>query len=79
MKPEDCPKLNECPKISMVLDKDLASDWQYAQVIREICAKWDGPEKGLGIPPPVWRLSRNRASGIPLSSLGIDADGKGQG
>jgi len=34
MKPEDCPKLNECPKISMVLDKDLASDWQYAQVIR---------------------------------------------
>ncbi len=33
----------------MVLDKDLASDWQYAQVIREICAKCDGPEKGLGI------------------------------
>lgn len=35
----ECVKLNDCPKIKMVLDKDLAGDWQYAEVIREVCAK----------------------------------------
>ncbi len=47
MEPNDCPKYDEdlntwarkCDKISMVLDKDLAGDWQYAEVIRAVCAK----------------------------------------
>jgi len=33
------PKLNTCYKVQMVLDKDLAGDWQYAQVIRSVCKK----------------------------------------
>ena len=37
MKPEDCPKLNECYKVKMVLDKDLL-DFQYAEAIRAVCA-----------------------------------------
>lgn len=32
-----CPGLNDCPKVEMVLDKDLAADWQYAQAIRDVC------------------------------------------
>jgi hypothetical protein len=32
-----CPKLNVCPKVAMVLDKDLAGDWQYAEAIRSVC------------------------------------------
>jgi len=39
MKAEDCPKLNYCPKIKMVLDKDLL-DFQYQDAIREAFAKW---------------------------------------
>ena len=35
---EFCPKLDECPKIRMVLDKDML-DFQYSESIREICAK----------------------------------------
>jgi hypothetical protein len=41
MKPEDCPKLNQCYKITMVLDKDLL-DFQYAEVIRVVCARCAG-------------------------------------
>ncbi len=37
IKAEDCPKLNTCPKIVMVMDKDLAGDWQYAKAIRAVC------------------------------------------
>ena len=37
MKPEDCPKLDECYKIKMVLDKDLL-DFQYADAMRSVCA-----------------------------------------
>ena len=37
MKPEDCPKLNECPKVMVVLDKDLLG-FQYAEAIRAVCA-----------------------------------------
>jgi len=37
VRPEDCPKLNECPKVKMVLDKDLL-DFQYAEAIRAVCA-----------------------------------------
>ena len=40
MKPEDCPKLNECYKVKMILDKDLL-DFQYAEAIRAVCAKCD--------------------------------------
>ena len=35
----DCLKLNDCYKIGMVLDKDLAGDWQYAEAIRAVCGK----------------------------------------
>ncbi len=37
MKPEECPKLDECHKVIMVLDKDL-EEFQYAEAIRQICA-----------------------------------------
>lgn len=36
---ENCPKLDTCHKVAMVLDKDLAGDWQYAEVIKQICNK----------------------------------------
>jgi len=45
MKPEDCPKLNGCPKLKMVLDKDLL-DFQYQEAIREVCAKCEGVKPG---------------------------------
>ena len=38
MEPEQCPKLDDCPKIKMILDKDLL-DFQYAEAIRAVCAK----------------------------------------
>jgi hypothetical protein len=37
VKPEDCPKLDECYKIKMILDKDLL-EFQYAEAIRAVCA-----------------------------------------
>ena len=37
MKPEDCPRLDQCSKVKMVLDKDLL-DFQYAEAIRVVCA-----------------------------------------
>jgi len=37
VKPENCPKLEECYKVKMILDKDLA-DFQYAEAIRAVCA-----------------------------------------
>ena len=40
MKPEDCPKLDECYKLKMILDKDLL-DFQYAEAIRAVRAKCD--------------------------------------
>ncbi len=40
MKPEECPKLDECQKIKLVLDKDML-DFQYAEAIRAVCAKCD--------------------------------------
>ena len=33
-----CKKLNDCCKIRMILDKDIMS-FQYAEAIREVCAK----------------------------------------
>ena len=38
MKPENCPKLETCPKIVMVRDKDMM-DFQYAASIRAVCGK----------------------------------------
>ena len=35
---ERCPKLDNCHKIGMILDKDLL-DFQYAEAIRNVCAK----------------------------------------
>ena len=37
MKPEDCPKLDRCRKVQMVLDKDLPDCW-CAAAIRTVCA-----------------------------------------
>ncbi|MFA5037498.1 MAG: hypothetical protein WC479_10035 [Candidatus Izemoplasmatales bacterium] len=34
-----CVKLDNCSKILMIMDKDLAGDWQYAECIRDVCAK----------------------------------------
>jgi hypothetical protein len=31
-----CPKINDCFKIKMILDKDML-DFQYATCIREVC------------------------------------------
>jgi len=41
MKPEECPKLDECHRVKMVLDKDI-EDFQYAQYIRKVCAGCSG-------------------------------------
>ena len=43
MKPEECPKLNECHKVKMVLDKELA-DFRYAEAIRAVCARCEERE-----------------------------------
>jgi hypothetical protein len=32
-----CPKINTCYKIKIILDKDLAGDWQYALCMRQVC------------------------------------------
>ena len=37
VKPEDFPKLDECHKVKMILDKDLL-DFQCAEAIRAVCA-----------------------------------------
>ncbi len=41
MEPEECPELDKCYKVTMVFDKDL-EDFQYARVIREVCARCTG-------------------------------------
>lgn len=33
-----CPKLDECPKVRMVFDKDML-EFQYGEAIRQICEK----------------------------------------
>lgn len=45
MEAKKCPKLDDCYKIKMVLDKELAGDWQYAEAIKAVCDKCPGPEK----------------------------------
>jgi len=56
MKPEDCPKLDDCPKIKMVLDKDLL-DFQYAEAIRAVCAKCKEVPQGDKKPSPINSLT----------------------
>ena len=34
-----CPRIDTCEKVGMVLDKDLAGDWQYASTIRSVCER----------------------------------------
>jgi hypothetical protein len=54
MRPEECPKLDECSKVRMIFDKDLV-DFQYVEAIRAVCAKCievkddEGPDTGKGI------------------------------
>lgn len=70
MKAEDCPKLNECHKIKMILDKDILA-FQAAEAIRAVCAECSGAEgaaegdvdKILRDWTPVWRrcCHRNRS------------------
>lgn len=38
MNPKKCANLENCPKIDMVLDKDMLS-WHYAASIRAVCGK----------------------------------------
>lgn len=44
---ENCPKLDECYKIKMILDKDLL-DSQYAEAIRAVCANCSELKDGGG-------------------------------
>ena len=32
-----CPKIDDCFKVTMVLDKDYAFDWQYASELKKVC------------------------------------------
>ncbi len=34
-----CSKINDCPKITMVMDHDLPGDWFYAEEITAVCEK----------------------------------------
>ena len=36
MKVKVCPRINDCYKIKMIMDKDML-DAQYTQCIREVC------------------------------------------
>ena len=44
MNPKECPKLDECYKIKMILDHDWL-DFQYAEKIRQVCSNCEGPDK----------------------------------
>ena len=44
MKPEDCPELDECYRVEMILDHDLL-DFQYAGIIRSVCRRCDEANK----------------------------------
>lgn len=46
MKAEECPKVNECYKVKMILEK-VMKDFQYVQCIREVCARYSGPAANL--------------------------------
>ena len=51
MKPEDCPELETCYKIEIILDKDIL-DFQINTAIRSVCARCEQyPETPLNNPP----------------------------
>jgi hypothetical protein len=33
----NCPKIDDCYKITMVLDRDYSFDWQYASELKKVC------------------------------------------
>ena len=41
---ERCPNFDECPKIKIILDKDLADDRQYADALITVCKRCPGPK-----------------------------------
>ena len=47
MKAEDCPELDTCYKIKMILDKGLLG-WQYAEAIRAVLCqvRWQNSGEG---------------------------------
>ncbi len=69
MKSEDCPKLNECYKVKMILDKDLL-DFQYAEAIRAVCAKCDelskARERNKPTPNPYPEIFVDEISGVEV-------------
>jgi hypothetical protein len=32
-----CPKIDDCYKVTMVLDQDYSFDWQYASALKNVC------------------------------------------
>ena len=32
-----CPKIDDCSKVTMVLDQDYSFDWQYASELNKVC------------------------------------------
>jgi hypothetical protein len=32
-----CPKIDDCYKVTFVLDKDYSFDWQYAAELKRVC------------------------------------------
>ena len=32
-----CPKMDNCKKLKMILDKDLTFDWLYSAQIKKVC------------------------------------------
>ena len=41
-----CKKIDDCPKIKMLKDHDWACDYQFANVVGEICARCKEIENG---------------------------------
>ena len=44
-KPTDCKKIDDCPKIEMLLDKELLAQ-QYQEKAEKICARCNEFERG---------------------------------
>ena len=38
MRPEECPRLDGCSKVRMILDKDM-EDFQFVGTLREVCGR----------------------------------------
>ena len=44
MKPEDCPKLDSCPKVKSILSRDML-EAQVVEAIRQVCSECKQIEK----------------------------------